>query len=116
MHRVLVCVRGLEEAALKDLIFLFSMIGLIQILPSYQTVAHSIEKNTSKTHRKLQVKLSAAGFYFLRVVEPLHFTHHAGLARLPQHLDLPDVRSVASSSGEKHGAVIHVEDVSPPLY
>ena len=49
------------------------------------------------------------------MVEPLDFAHHAGLACLPQHLDLPDVGPVAAARREEHGAVVDVEDVLAPL-
>ena len=49
------------------------------------------------------------------MVEPLDFAHHARLTRLPQHLDLPDVRPVAPPRGQEHGAVVDVEHVLAPL-
>ena len=49
------------------------------------------------------------------MVEPLDLAHHAGLPRLPEHLDLPDVGPVTPPGGEKHGAVVDVENVSAPL-
>ena len=48
------------------------------------------------------------------MVEPLDFAHHAGLAgltRLPEHLNLANVRPVAPSCGEEDGAVVDVEDL-----
>ena len=93
---VLVRVRGLEQTALKYCFIISS-------------------KQQGKTHRKLQVKLSAAGLDLLRMVEPLDLAHHAGLPRLPEHLDLPDVGPVAASGGEKDRAVVDVQDISAPL-
>ena len=49
------------------------------------------------------------------MVEPLHLHHHAPVPRLPQHLDLPDVRPVAPARREEDGAVVDVEAVLPPL-
>ena len=66
-------------------------------------------------YRQLQVELPATGLYLLRVVEPLDLDHHAPVASLPEHLDLPDVGPVTPPGGEKHGTVVDVEDVSAPL-
>ena len=52
------------------------------------------------------------------MVEPLDFAHHAGLAgltRLPEHLNLANVRPVAPSCGEEDGAVVDVECVLSAL-
>ena len=66
-------------------------------------------------YRQLQVELPATGLYLLRVVEPLDLDHHAPIAGLPEHLDLPDVGPVTAPGGEEHGAVVDVEAVLAAL-
>ena len=66
-------------------------------------------------YRQLQVELPATGLYLLRVVEPLDLDHHAPVAGLPEHLDLPDVGPVAPAGGEEDRAVVDVEAVLATL-
>ena len=66
-------------------------------------------------YRQLQVKLPSACLDLFGMVEPLHLHHHAPVARLPQHLDLPDVGTVAPARGEEDGAVVDVEAVLSSL-
>ena len=49
------------------------------------------------------------------MVEPLHLHHHAPVPRLPQHLDLPDVRPVTPARREEDRAVVDVEAVLATL-
>ena len=49
------------------------------------------------------------------MVEPLHLDHHAPAARLPQHLDLANVRPVAPAGGQEDGAIVHIQAVLAAL-
>ena len=49
------------------------------------------------------------------MIEPLDLDHHVAAGRLPQHLQLPDVRPVAAAGRQEHGAVVDVEGVLPAL-
>ena len=66
-------------------------------------------------YRQLQVELPATGLYLLRVVEPLDLDHHAPVAGLPEHLDLPDVGPVAPAGGKEDSAVVDVKQVLSSL-
>ena len=66
-------------------------------------------------YRQLQVELPATGLYLLRVVEPLDLDHHAPVAGLPEHLNLPYVGPVAPAGGEEDRAVVDVEAVLASL-
>ena len=66
-------------------------------------------------YRQLQVKLPSACLDFFWMVEPLHLHHHAPVPRLPQHLDLPDVRPVTPARREEDRTVVDVEAVLAPL-
>ena len=79
------------------------------------TVKYFLSKYFCSTHRKLEIEFSAASFYFLWMIEPLHLAHHAPRARLPQHLNLANVGSVGATRGQEHRAVVHVQHVLAAL-